>query len=241
MNISEELQIAYKIANKEINHFPYPHMYISNIFTDKFYTEIINCLPKFDQLRTISEVRPVTKGAYKERFALNLDDESLSALDDKEKLFWISFRNQFLSGGLKNFLLSSKFSPYIKSRFPNHEDLTFHDELLLINDTLNYSLGPHTDTPRKVMSFLFYLPKDNSQINLGTSIYYPKDHSFNCMGNAHHAHDDFIKIHTNDYLPNSLFCFVKTNNSFHGVEKIVTDERRWVLLYDIYVSEKKST
>ena len=121
------------------------------------------------------------------------------------------------------------------------KELNFYDELLLINDTLNYKLGPHTDAPRKVMSFLFYLPKDESQIKLGTSIYVPKDLSFHCSGLSHHSHDDFINIHTNNFLPNSVFAFIKTNNSFHGLEKIVTDERRWVLLYDIYVRDPKLT
>ena len=31
IKISEELKIAYKIANKQINIFPYPHLYINNI------------------------------------------------------------------------------------------------------------------------------------------------------------------------------------------------------------------
>lgn len=239
MDISEELKIAYKIANKQINIFPYPHLYINNIFTDSFYSQIINHLPHFDQLKTLSDVRPVHKGAYEERFALNLDDKSLGVLSDKNYLFWSNFRKQFLSGGIKNFLLTTKFSAYVEARFPDFKELYFYDELLLINDTLNYSLGPHTDSPKKVMSFLFYLPSDESQIELGTSIYIPKDGSFTCAGLTHHLHDDFIKIHTNDFLPNSVFGFIKCNNSFHGVEKIVSDERRWVLLYDIYVGDKR--
>ncbi|MDG2252910.1 MAG: hypothetical protein P8K73_04625 [Methylophilaceae bacterium] len=238
MDISEEIKMAYKIANTQINVFPYPHLYVKNVFTDEYYAQIIKHLPHYDQLRTISDVRPIPKGGYLERFALNLDDKSLGVLSDKNYLFWSNLRKQFLSGGIKNFLLSSKFSAYVESRFSNFKELEFFDELLLINDTLNYSLGPHTDSPKKVMSFLFYLPKDESQINLGTSIYVPKDTSFNCIGLNHYSHDDFIKIHTNDFLPNSLFGFIKTNNSFHGVEKIVSDERRWVLLYDIYVKDK---
>ena len=239
MDFSEELKIVYKIANTQINIFPYPHLYINDIFTDSFYTQIIKHLPQYDQLKTLSEVRPVPKGGYLERFAINLDDESLSVLNDKKYIFWSNFRKQFLSGGIKNFLLSTKCSAYVKARFPNFEKLYFYDELLLINDTLNYSLGPHTDSPKKVMSFLFYLPEDDSQIKLGTSIYIPKDTSFDCIGLKHHHHDDFIKIHTNDFLPNSVFAFIKTNNSFHGVEKLVSDERRWVLLYDIYVQDEK--
>jgi hypothetical protein len=41
---------------------------------------------------------------------------------------------------------------------------------------------------------------------------------------------------TMPYLPNSLFAFVKTPNSFHGVEPIrETGIRRDLLLYDIKV------
>jgi len=39
------------------------------------------------------------------------------------------------------------------------------------------------------------------------------------------------------YMPNSAFCFFKTNNSFHGVERLSEKGYgRWLLLYDIYVS-----
>ena len=37
------------------------------------------------------------------------------------------------------------------------------------------------------------------------------------------------------FLPNSLFLFLKTDASFHGVETVGDpDCRRWLLLYDIY-------
>jgi len=41
---------------------------------------------------------------------------------------------------------------------------------------------------------------------------------------------------TMPFLPNSLFAFLKTHNSFHGVEPIQeTGVRRDLLLYDIKV------
>ena len=143
-----------------------------------------------------------------------------------------------LSKNLMNFFLS-KFLPYISLRFQNQniQQLKFNSELLLIQDTMNYKIGPHTDSPSKVISFLFYLPKDNSQKELGTSIYMPKDFNFKCNGGPHHPRENFEKITTMPFLPNSLFCFPKTDNSFHGVEKIETDEKRWLLLYDLYLNE----
>ncbi len=37
------------------------------------------------------------------------------------------------------------------------------------------------------------------------------------------------------FAPNSLFVFLKTDSSFHGVEPVSDpDTRRWLLLYDIF-------
>lgn len=231
MNFAEELHVAYKIANSHINHFPYPHLFVRDVFSDKFYAQIIKHLPDPKKLIQISKTGRVSYD--KERYVLLFNDSSLDNLDKSKKLFWVNFKNQFLSGSLKNFLISL-FANYIEQRFPDFKKMNFSDELMLVNDRISYSLGPHSDKPQKVITFLFYLPSDESQVNLGTSIYFPKDRSFSCSGKAHYPYEDFEKITTMPFLPNSLFCFVKTNNSFHGVEKIITDEKRWLLLYDIY-------
>ena len=44
-----------------------------------------------------------------------------------------------------------------------------------------------------------------------------------------------MRLHTNPFVPNAMFVFLKTDNSFHGVEPVADpDCRRWLLLYDIY-------
>jgi hypothetical protein len=41
------------------------------------------------------------------------------------------------------------------------------------------------------------------------------------------------------YVPNSAFCFIKTNNSFHGVEKLeMKDTDRWSLQYNLYITNE---
>ena len=105
-----------------------------------------------------------------------------------------------------------------------------------MRDRTTYSLGPHTDTPEKVLSFLFYLPPDASMAHLGTSIYVPKDPQFICRGGPHHDFAHFRRMLTMEYLPNTLFAFMKTPNAFHGVEPITEAEvRRDLLLYDIRI------
>jgi hypothetical protein len=82
---------------------------------------------------------------------------------------------------------------------------------------------------------LFYLPGDESQSHLGTSMYVPRDPAFHCPGGPHYEYRGFDCAWTMPFVPNSLFAFVKSNTSFHGVEPVTEPgARRWLLLYDIY-------
>jgi len=233
-NFSEaELHVAYKLGNEYLKQFPYPHFYAENVFPDNFYSRIQENLPDFKDMSPIREKRPV-KG-YEERFVMCFDDASLSQIEEQKNKFWMNFRNNFLGGGIKSILLS-KFQTQIERRFGNLQNLKFRDELLLVSDVTDYALGPHTDSPKKVITVLFYLPVDRLQVKLGTSIYFPKNMNFKCNGGPHYLRKDFEKIITMPFLPNSVFCFLKNEKSFHGVEKILDQNtRRWLLLYDVYV------
>jgi hypothetical protein len=163
-------------------------------------------------------------GAEKQRDLLPID----------QREFWRDVAEWLCSGRLARLALQ-KFKSAIDSRFKDGPAPTFYNEAMLVQDVTKYSLGPHTDTPRKVVTMLFYLPKDLSQSHLGTSIYLPKQQGFTCEGRAHHSFDRFMRLHTMPFLPNSLFVFCKTNNSFHGVEPVSDpDVRRWLLLFDIF-------
>jgi hypothetical protein len=233
MYLDAEFHTAYEFSNAQIREFPFPHFYLQDVFPADLYQKIQKNLPATSDLWPIEDKRPV-KG-YKERFVCCFDDESLSSLTSEKSIFWREFRDTYLRGVFGSFLMS-KFSGSIAARFEGRTDLEFYDELLLVHDTKNYHLGPHTDSPKKVITVLFYLPSDKDHEALGTSIYLPKDPSMRCHGGPHHKHEDFIKIKTMPYSPNSAFCFFKTNNSFHGVEKLTQEGYgRWLLLYDIYV------
>ncbi|HBW86105.1 MAG TPA: hypothetical protein DEF82_05020 [Crocinitomicaceae bacterium] len=239
MFLDAEAQTAYEFANAQIREFPFPHFYLKDIFPTDFYQRIQNNLPSKSELWPIEEKRPV-KG-YKERFVCCFDDESLSTLSSDKSIFWKEFRDTYLRGAFGS-LLMSKFHELISARFDGRTDLEFYDELLLVHDIKNYSLGPHTDSPKKVITVLFYLPADENHQSLGTSVYIPNDSSFQCPGGPHHPHENFLKLKTMPYSPNSVFCFFKTNNSFHGVEKLTEDGYgRWLLLYDIYVKNPQAT
>ena len=237
MYLEDELHVSYKLGNVPINFFPFPHFYCENVFSNHFYKKIQENLPDESYLFPISEKRPVPIGAYKERFVLSLEDQDISQLPNAN--FWLTFRNQMLGGGLKNFLIS-RFADILKNIHPNFQNYNTRSEILIVKDKDNYALGPHTDSPKKLITILFYFPVDNSEENIGTSIYMPKDFKFTCPGGPHYKKEKFNLIYTAPFKSNSAFGFVKTNNSFHGVEKVNTTSHRWLLLYDIFFEEMNS-
>ena len=88
----------------------------------------------------------------------------------------------------------------------------------LCRDLAGYSIGPHTDGRKDTATYLYYLPKDDANPELGTSVYVPKDTSFTCDGSEHHDFRLFDRILTAAFVPNSCFGFIRSDNSFHGVE-----------------------
>jgi hypothetical protein len=230
-----ELTLSYNVSNAPIKYFPYPHIYVPNVFPEAFYRDIQKNMPDPAAMLPIEQVRPV-KG-YKERFVMEVSGKHLDLLPEEKRAFWRDFSNWLLSGRFMN-LMMKKFAPFIQQRFKSSQGLQFYNECLLVEDVTKYALGPHTDSPRKVITFLFYLPKDESQSHLGTSIYVPSDGTFTCPGGPHHEFEKFKRMVTMPFQPNAMFAFVKTDNSFHGVERVADpDTKRWLLLYDVYVKQ----
>ena len=230
-----ELHLTYKLANAPINIFPFPHCYIPEVFPAGFYAEMQRHLPDPMAMIPIAEARGA-KG-YKERFVLELKPERLSALPETRRDFWSGVAAWMLSGRLQQLMLE-KFGPFMDGRFPP-DAFDFCTDAMLVQDITDYKIGPHCDAPGKVLTILFYLPGDNSQAHLGTSIYVPKDPTFRCTTGTHHPPDGFNRVVTMPFLPNSLFTFARSDTSFHGVEPVGDpDCRRWLLLFTVYVRPK---
>ena len=131
-----------------------------------------------------------------------------------------------------------RFRPALRERFGPDTGPRIETDARLVRDFTNYAISPHTDSPRKLVSLLFYLPQDDRKRHLGTSIYVPKQPDFQCPGTGHHPFEQFNKVATMEYRPNTLFAFVKTERAFHGVDPIAdADVVRDLLLYNIYVTK----
>lgn len=231
---SAELHVLYRIANEAVREFPYPHVFVRDVFPPDFYRRMREMLPPPGALATLSSMGRMKVGdpAAESRTVLPLEKEALAKLDEPRRAFWQEIAGWLLGGSFGQ-VMTTKFSPWLQRRFPSLASARFTDEALLVQDRRNYALGPHTDHPSKVLSFLFYLPADDSQPHLGTSIYLAKEPGFGCPGGPHYSFDKFNRLYTMPYVPNALFAFMKTDNAFHGVEPVEGDAVRELLLFDI--------
>lgn len=224
----------YRIANAPMRTYPYPHLYVENVFPPDFYAALRTHWPGGDALRRLDELGRVPKNAYPERFVMALDENALAGMAEAQRAFWSGFGGWLL--GLR-FLeaMVTKFQEHVDRRFAGSA-CDFGHEALIVRDRTNYAIGPHTDALHRLLSLLFYCPDDDRRSHLGTSIYVPKDPAFRCAGGPHYPHEWFRRVTTMEYRPNTLFAFFKTDHSFHGVETIADpDVERDLLLYDIRV------
>ena len=204
-------QMLYRIMNTPMREWPYPHFYVEDVFPQDTYTRIQ------DWLNQTHNFRPLD-GGYAHR---TFTDELPDFLQDLNT-------GKFAKG------IMQYFAYPFSQRYPHAGRPAFEMDWRFIRDEEGYSIGPHTDAPRKVVSLLFYLPGNYDDLDMGTGVYVPNDGKKTCPGGPHHDFSGFSEVFRAPFLPNSVFGFWKTKNSWHAVEKIPRKIRRDVLLFNIY-------
>ena len=188
--------MKYKIMNTPISTFPYPHIIIHNIFPEEFYEKMLKNIP------TIQEFTPKPK--YPGRKTLTLDE--IENLEPSKKEFWKQ---------MEIWLKSEDFSNLLLNKFGIKKSGT--SDYFLHKDLEDFEVTPHTDIHSKLVTYLFYLPKDDSLSDLGTKILVPKDKS-NVGTTKHQKWEDFDIVNTSKYVPNSFLAFTPCENSYHAVK-----------------------
>jgi hypothetical protein len=233
------LHVMYRIANAPVRAFPFPHIYVEEVFPPEFYAALRRNLPLTDSYVRLIDVAGKVSNEYSaSRLVLYPRDDHYARMPEATRQFWRDAFKTFLAEEFGQVILS-KFAQAILPRFAKPGDnrpppIQAMSEILLVRDLASYALGPHSDSPSKLVSLLFYMPEDDSRPHLGTALYMPKDRQFTCPGGPHHKFDKFDHVATMPYCPNTLFAFPKTTTSFHGVQPLPAGASdRDLLQYDL--------
>ena len=223
-----EAHVLERIKSASVHDQPFPYFIIDKVFPQEAYLDLLSNIPDDEEFVSSDECR----------FGLELNADGLARLEKKKREHW---------QGLCDWLLTDKFMldvatlfyPHLKMRFFGKEEIALKSSASLGRTKTGFILGPHTDLPHRVITLLFYLPETDNYSEAGTSVYKSRDPEFKCVGGPHHDFENFQKLMTMNYLPNTVFGFFKSDESFHGVEPWLDPEfKRDTMQYEIFDSNK---
>lgn len=126
---------------------------------------------------------------------------------------------------VQTWLTSGRFRAALARKFGVQ---TAGEEAFLLRDSHGYQIPPHTDTPAKAITALFYL----NDAEEGTSLYRPKKKGFKSTDGRHLPRNDFVKVSTVPFKTGTMIAFARTDESFHGVEKFKGEGFRDILCWN---------
>lgn len=210
-----------KILEAPIETNPYTYIEIDNFWPEDFYNLLLQNRITNDCLFTLKELDRVKTAYSDNRLVLELSSK-ITILSSDVRKFWEEVYN-YLGNSVQKMLLE-KFSIDV----PNKKF-----EILYTRDSKNYQIYPHTDRANKILTALFYLPQTDDNSELGTVIFTPKNKELTNSNGSHFPFEDFDIHKIIPYKRNKLFCFVKSDISFHGVHPVTIDVDRDLLIFDI--------
>lgn len=212
--------VIERITSAQVHQAPTPYYFIEDVFPDAFYQYLLANLPADESYIPIDAAGLTTGNSYSERSIFQLNDASLEKLSGLDRPFWNQVALALRCSDFLNVNMQ-KFAPWLPECQQITESMpTMFPEALLVRDRTGYKLGPHTDAVDRVLSLLFYLPRDLSLESEGTALFMPVDPNFKCPGGPHYDFDDFVQVKRIPFKPNSLVAFVSTDQSFHGVPEL---------------------
>ena len=230
--------VLERLRSAHVEADPFPHYHLEHVLPDDYYAELLRHLPGSSIYENLYEVTDLKLDHFRHRYQRDMDDGWTNALPPQLQTFWNSFNEWFLSPELAQAVLES-FAEPLRARIGEQDSWPeVSVEAQFIRHRAGYFLGPHSDLYTKLVVVLLYLAPDARGERLGTSLYRPKVEGFSCPDSKHYPFEDFIRVKTAPYRPNSLLAFVRSDVSFHGLEPLtehdVATEGRDLIQYVVH-------
>jgi hypothetical protein len=227
-----------RLRETRVENDPFAHYYLDRVLPEDYYDQLLKHLPGSDVYENLYEVTDLKLDHFRHRYQRDLNEGWTNALPPPLQSFWNSFNEWFLSPQLAQAFLESFARPLQPRIGERSEWPEVSVEAQFIRHRAGYFLGPHSDLYTKLVVVLLYLAPDERVQRLGTSLYRPKREGFSCPDSKHYPFEDFVRVKTAPYRPNSLLAFVRSDISFHGLEPLsetdVATEGRDLIQYVVH-------
>jgi hypothetical protein len=216
---------------------PFPHLTFERFFPDALYRRLISSWPDLDRYVDLNGAR--TRKQY------TLWDRRVEAGDPERTRLWRTVGDAISAEAIQD-ALRQRLEMGLRIRAKGSGEawpLSMFPQPVLYADFDGYSIKPHPDTRRKVLTMLIYMPEDESQRELGTTVY-----KVSPMGVFAWKSYGLVKVKTADFLPNTGFAFVVIHpahnllhTSWHGRDTIALDNSkpRMTVLNTFYAKPPK--
>ena len=230
--------MIHRLGTADVDADPFPHYVLQQVFPDEYYQTLLRHLPGSAAYDNLYEVTTLKLDHFRHRDQKDVNAGWNDLLSGEAKTFWNGFNEWFLSPELARSVLQTFAAP-MRARFGEAASWPeISVEVQLIRHRAGFFLQPHSDANSKLVVLLIYLPQDDSASDLGTSLYRPKDPAFACAQSKHYPFEDFVRVKTAPFRPNSMLAFFRSDQSFHGVEPLSENAmaacNRDLLQYVIY-------
>ena len=205
---------------------PFEHLRLNAVFPLNCYTQIIAHLPETRYYGELNHSDARLPNGRSARRKLELRAAYLRRLPEPQRKIWSAIASAFNARELEA-VYKERFSAVLERRFQTPaRDLKLHPAGMLLRDLGGYKISIHCDSFRKAITTQYYLPRDDSQIHLGTSFHQKK-------------HDGaFAEVATLGFSPNSGYGFPVIADSWHSVRQMKTEDgERNSLMLIYYVDQ----
>lgn len=160
------------------------------------------------------------------RMTLSLEDKAIAHLPPEKRDFWSHFNKIMRSRPMLDVFLKH-LEKEITARFRKPlREIPCHPTVRLGRDADGYKILPHPDSADRVYTAQVYLADDDSQEDIEAIVYRKlRDGSFE-------------KVRKFPFLPNTAFCFARTDETWHGVEAVTLKKPRQNLHISCFMSDK---
>jgi len=157
-----------RVESSALETTPFDHVYLEDLFPPEYYRRLLDHLPETRRYRELRHREAMQTDGHSARRKFYLFPEHIMWLPAGQRAFWRELSRVLRSRALQE-AFKSKFRAALERRFGRSIDrLSFYPVPMLIRDLRGYRIGIHGDGHRKAITVQFYLPRDESQAQLGT-------------------------------------------------------------------------
>jgi hypothetical protein len=197
--------------------------------------------PSADRYSPLDASKYHNENGVSTRDVFSLGAEQLAGLPTSKRELWSAIADALAAPELKA-LVFRKLGTDLAARFgiakSDVENITSFSKPSLFRDLDGYEIAPHPDGRAKIVTMQLYLPRDRSQLELGTALYRRRFHS---LSGIYSWHGRFEKVKQFVFAPNTGYAFAVSNSlgkkSWHGRESLPAGGGARNTLLNIYFAE----